>query len=109
MDAWTGTQSNGIAASDGITPGDEALGQWSSSQLEGPEIGCGVFQTSWWLGVEQFSTNQVGESQALSLYALSSVVTVPETVPEPSVLLLLAVGSVGLLAIFGRRRRLPTP
>jgi hypothetical protein len=98
MDAWTGSNSDGTKAS-------MALGQWSlpgATPVKGPEIGCGVFQNSRWLDLEPFSSNlSGGATQALSLYALSSVVTVPATVPEPSAFALLAVG---LLAIFGRRR-----
>jgi hypothetical protein len=102
MDAWTGSKSDGTKVS------GRALGQWSLPDVipvQGPEFGLGVFTTSRWLDVQPFSSRLAGSSsQALSVYALSSVVTVPNVVPEPSALALLAVGTMGLLAVFSRRR-----
>jgi hypothetical protein len=102
MDAWTGSNGDGTKA-DG-----KELGQWTSTQTNnrenGPEIGCGAFPNSWWLDVGQYSNNQGSQAQTLSLYALSAALTVPATVPEPSVLVLLAIGAAGLLVGFGRRR-----
>lgn len=103
MNAWTGTQADGTAAS------NSALGQWNSTpdsnHVTGPEMGCGVYQTSRWLDVQPYSNNQGTWTQALSLYALSSVITVPAIVPEPATLVLLACGMLGLLAYTWRRRK----
>jgi len=108
MDAWTGTQRDGTAASDGAAPRDRALGQWTfgpaTNLVNGPEIGCGAFTTSRWLDAERYYSNRGNSTQALSLYALSSVVTVPDPVPEPSMLMLLAVGAASVLAVRWRRR-----
>jgi hypothetical protein len=102
MEAWTGSNSDGTKAI------GKELGQWSSTATNnreyGPEIGCGAFPNSWWLDVGQYSNNQGSQAQTLSLYGLSNVITVPLTVPEPSVLVLLATGAAGLLVGFGRRR-----
>ena len=106
MDAWTGTKGDGTAAS------GQALGQWSSAGngVNGPVIGCGVFQNSSWLDVEAYSNSRGSKKQALSLYGLSSVVTVPDPVlvPEPLALVLLATGMLALLACVWRRRRQST-
>ena len=105
MDAWTGTKGDGTAAS------GHALGQWNPAStgngVNGPVIGCGVFQNSSWLDVEVYSNSRGSKKQALSLYALSSVVTVldPVLVPEPSALVLLATAMLGLIAYVWRRPR----
>jgi hypothetical protein len=100
MDAWTGTQADGTAVS------GAALGQWNSTLTVGPAIGCGFFVNSSWLDAETYSSSQGGNTQALSLYALSSVITVPAPVPEPSTFALLPSVAVSLLAYAWRRRTL---
>ena len=89
--AWTGSNSSGTAAG-----GINDLGQTFT------EYGSSTSTNGAWIA----DTNGIESDNSLQLYALSSVITVPETstVPEPATVTLVA-GAMFLLAGLNRLRR----
>jgi hypothetical protein len=92
---WTGSNTSGTAAN-----GINDLGQ------DFPEIGASGLATGSWIASE----NGIVSNNTLSLYALSSVITVPEAsgVPEPATIALVPVALLVLFGIDRRRRKLTT-
>lgn len=101
--AWTGSFSSGVAASVNFAP----LGSVGppGGIPEFVAIGRPFRTDSAWIFSGGFSADAF--SPVYPLYALSEELTAPSTavIPEPSSLILFALGAVGLLGCAARRKR----
>ncbi len=111
---WTGIQANGqtdcteLALNAHITcPG---IGYPNTFKVLGntwyysPVVDYGVVGASVTNGITSYES-ETNYSNSYSLYAISDVLTAPESAPEPSTLLMAGLGAVGLIALAKRRRR----
>lgn len=86
---WTGSSFDGRALFD----------RWLGSL--GPQVGLSGFQNSWWIS-NDFYDPGLSSTIPTYFYSLSEELTV---IPEPSTIILMSCGLLGLLGICVKRRR----